>query len=110
MAPFRFHVFVCDQQKPERVAGLWPRLPFAAFGAAPLICFVRRRGAAAWVGTAAILAAAVWALLSFATRAAAQTVAPAASPAPAAAPAVLPGKGLAQHDFFYAGESKEERM
>ena len=27
-----------------------------------------------------------------------------------AAPAVLPGKGLAQHDFFYAGESKEERM
>jgi hypothetical protein len=22
-----------------------------------------------------------------------------------AAPAVLPGKGLAQHDFFYAGES-----
>jgi hypothetical protein len=110
MAPFRFHVFVCDQQKPERVAGVWPRLPFAAFGAAPLICFVRRRGAAAWVGTAAILAAAVWALLSFATRAAAQTVAPAASPAPAAAPAVLPGKGLAQHDFFYAGESKEERM
>ena len=28
----------------------------------------------------------------------------------AAAPAVLPGKGLAQHDFFYAGEAKEERM
>ena len=27
-----------------------------------------------------------------------------------AAPAVLPGKGLAEHDFFYAGESKEERM
>ena len=26
------------------------------------------------------------------------------------APAVLPGKGLAQHDFFYAGESKTERM
>src|SRR5450755_3659 len=26
------------------------------------------------------------------------------------APAVLPGKGLAQHDFFYAGEAKEERM
>jgi len=26
------------------------------------------------------------------------------------APAVLPGKGLAQHDFFYAGESKAERM
>jgi hypothetical protein len=23
---------------------------------------------------------------------------------------VLPGKGLAQHDFFYAGESKQERM
>lgn len=26
------------------------------------------------------------------------------------APAVLPGKGLAQHDFFYAGEAKDERM
>jgi formylglycine-generating enzyme required for sulfatase activity len=25
-------------------------------------------------------------------------------------PAVLPGKGLAQHDFFYAGEAKDERM
>src|SRR6266404_5138944 len=26
------------------------------------------------------------------------------------APAVLPGKGLTQHDFFYAGEAKQERM
>src|ERR1035437_2986651 len=26
------------------------------------------------------------------------------------APAVLPGQRLAQHDFFYAGESKDERM
>src|SRR5512137_1994206 len=26
------------------------------------------------------------------------------------APAVLPGGGLAEHDFFYAGEAKEERM
>ncbi len=26
-----------------------------------------------------------------------------------AAPATLPGKGLAQHDFFYAGEGKERR-
>ena len=26
------------------------------------------------------------------------------------APAVLPGKGLAEHDFFYAGEAKDERM
>jgi outer membrane protein assembly factor BamB len=26
------------------------------------------------------------------------------------APAILPGKGLAQHDFFYAGEAKDERM
>lgn len=25
-------------------------------------------------------------------------------------PAALPGKGLAQHDFFYAGEAKTERM
>lgn len=30
--------------------------------------------------------------------------------APPNAPAVLPGRGLAQHDFFYAGEAKEERM
>ena len=26
------------------------------------------------------------------------------------APAILPGKGLAQHDFFYSGEAKEERL
>ena len=26
------------------------------------------------------------------------------------APAILPGKGLAQYDFFYAGEAKAERM
>lgn len=26
------------------------------------------------------------------------------------APAVLPGEGLAQHDFFYAGEQKQHRM
>jgi outer membrane protein assembly factor BamB len=26
------------------------------------------------------------------------------------APALLPGNGLAQHDFFYAGEAKQERM
>jgi len=32
-----------------------------------------------------------------------------AAPAPAA-PAVLPGKGLAEHDFFYAGESKDRKM
>lgn len=27
-----------------------------------------------------------------------------------AAPKVLPGKGLAEHDFFYAGEAKERKM
>jgi outer membrane protein assembly factor BamB len=37
------------------------------------------------------------------TRAADTIVAPAAS-------AVVPGKGLAQHDLFYAGEAKQERM
>lgn len=26
------------------------------------------------------------------------------------APAILPGKGLAQHDFFYAGEQKQHKM
>ena len=31
-------------------------------------------------------------------------------PKPAPAPATLPGAGLAQHDFFYAGEAKTERM
>ena len=25
-------------------------------------------------------------------------------------PATLPGKGLAQHDFFYAGEQKQHQM
>ena len=35
------------------------------------------------------------------------TLAAAAAPQ---APAVLPGKGLAEHDFFYAGEAKDERM
>ena len=27
-----------------------------------------------------------------------------------AAPEILPGKGLAEHDFFYAGESRERKM
>ncbi len=38
---------------------------------------------------------------------------PKATPTPTPgplAPAVLPGKGLAQHDFFYAGEAKTEDM
>jgi hypothetical protein len=29
---------------------------------------------------------------------------------PAYAPVVLPGKGLAQHDFLYSGEAKDERL
>jgi hypothetical protein len=32
------------------------------------------------------------------------------TPKPAAAPAQLPGNGLAQHDFFYAGEQKNRNM
>lgn len=40
----------------------------------------------------------------------AQTTTPTTVAAAANAPAVLPGKGLAQHDFFYAGEAKEERL
>ena len=35
------------------------------------------------------------------------TLAAAAAPQ---APAVLPGRGPAEHDFFYAGEAKDERM
>jgi hypothetical protein len=34
---------------------------------------------------------------------------PAAESAASAAPSVLPGNGLAQHDFLYAGESKQRR-
>ena len=55
------------------------------------------------VGTAAILAPGFCALLLCGDRALAQSSSP-------QAPAVLPGKGLAQHDFFYAGEAKRERM
>jgi len=33
-----------------------------------------------------------------------------AAPAKPGAPGVLPGRGLAQHDFFYAGEAKTEDM
>ena len=33
-----------------------------------------------------------------------------AAEAPTNGPALLPGKGLAEHDFFYAGEAKDERM
>ena len=40
----------------------------------------------------------------------AQTPPTAVSPPKANAPSVLPGGGLAQHDFFYAGEGKTERM
>ena len=41
-----------------------------------------------------------------------KTAAPAAArkPATPAAPSDLPGKGLAGHDFFYAGEAKARRM
>jgi hypothetical protein len=31
-------------------------------------------------------------------------------PAATQAPNALPGKGLAEHDFFYAGEAKEENI
>ena len=61
-------------------------------------------------------AIAVWALfsvLAVAQQPAADQAAPAsASPAPvvAVAPEVLPGNGLAQHDFFYTGEAKDEHM
>jgi PQQ-like domain len=42
--------------------------------------------------------------------AATSTQAPAAAPVVATSPDVLPGNGLAQHDFFYTGEAKDERM
>ena len=41
----------------------------------------------------------------------AATISHAATPSTAtSAPAVLPGNGVAQYDFFYAGEAKDERM
>lgn len=50
-------------------------------------------------------------LVAAMTFASSLSAAPAPSPTVAAlAPAVLPGKGLAEHDFFYAGEAKERRM
>ena len=48
-------------------------------------------------------------LLAFAAHPLAAQTATAPSAAPAAAAAPLPGKGLAEHDFFYAGESKERK-
>jgi outer membrane protein assembly factor BamB len=45
-------------------------------------------------------------LLTFWLRAAEPTT----SSATSNAPAVLPGRGLSQHDFFYAGEAKSERL
>jgi hypothetical protein len=85
------------------VAGSWSRLPLAILGTASR------------VGTAPMLAVAGLTLVLFSDPGLAQTNAPAANAGKAAsdapqAPVVLPGKGLAQHDFFYAGEAKEERM
>ena len=94
----KFTVVSSAKSPRERVARLWPRLTLAAFGAASSIRSLLRGAAARH----RVTAAAGWTLLWIASGAMAQTGAP--------APAVLPGKGLAQHDFFYAGESKEERM
>lgn len=76
--PMKSTIFSSAKSLRERVAGSWPPLAPAVFGAALL------------VGT----------LVLFSGPGMAQTN----------APAVLPGKGLAQHDFFYAGEAKAERM
>jgi len=68
---------------------------------------LKSKNAARLCALAAVMAAAVlpWTILST-SRAPAQ-----ATPAkPLLSPAVLPGKGLAEHDFFYAGESKDRKM
>jgi len=44
------------------------------------------------------------------TNSAAITAPAAATSAVSYAPAVLPGKGLAQHDFLYTGEGRQERL
>jgi len=49
-------------------------------------------------------------LLAFPLTGPLQAAEPPASKSLPTLPAVLPGKGLAQHDFFYAGESKQRRM
>jgi len=64
------------------------------------------------LGARTALAAAAWTLLSSPGDGAAQSAgAPGdkLSPTPSA-PAVLPGNGLSQYDFFYAGEAKDEKM
>ena len=102
MVPIKSGIFSFVRSLRGRVAGSWPRLTFAVFGAASCM------------GTAAVLAVASWLLVSFSGRGLAQTNTPVASAGKPAgepqAPAVLPGSGLAQHDFFYAGEAKDERM
>jgi hypothetical protein len=71
----------------------------------------RYRRATACTRVMTILGVAGWALISFTNRSRAQADQPAKSATNTVAiPAVLPGKGLAQHDFFYAGEAKTERM
>jgi hypothetical protein len=96
-------VFHLAKSLRERVAGLHPRWSIQPGAGGIGGGFARRRVSAACVRPAAILAFALWALASMSGRGMAQTN-------PPQAPAVLPGKGLAQHDFFYAGEAKEERM
>ena len=103
MFPIQFAVFHFAKSLSGRVADTWPRPRPAVFGTASCL------------GTATMLALAGWLLVSFSAPGLAQSNAAAANagkPASAApqAPAVLPGKGIAQHDFFYAGEAKEERM
>jgi hypothetical protein len=66
-------------------------------------------------GMLTVLAVAAWTLLSFIGNSEAQNAPQPATeqlPAPAkpASAAVLPGKGLAEHDFFYAGEAKQENL
>ncbi len=55
---------------------------------------------------------AAWTVFAIAVFSFAVTVMAADLPAapPATAPAVLPGKGLAEHDFFYCGESHDRKM
>jgi len=99
-------------QRPVRLIRGTRRTAVAIASSCAVAC---RRAAAVWVRAAVILAVAGWTVVSFSHPCVAQTnPAPSSASQPANnppnAPAVLPGEGLAQHDFFYAGEAKEERM
>jgi len=106
-------------QSPRRhAAKTWLRLALIIPGAVAVKSGLKhhaRDSFATSCGMLTVLAVAAWTLLSFIGNSEAQNAPQPATeqlPAPAkpASAAVLPGKGLAEHDFFYAGEAKQENL